>query len=261
MLLKNKNAIIYGAGGAIGGAVARAFAREGAKAFLAGRTLSKVERLADEIAASGGVAEAAEVDALDKKSIEAHAKAIVKQAGGIDISFNAVGVEDVQGPPLLDMPLEDFARPITLAMRTQFLTAMAVGRQMAKRGSGVILTITATPARLAIPRVGGFGVAGAAIEGLWRQLACELGPQGVRVVCLRSAGSPDAPGLDEVGKRHAESMGVSQKEFEDSIKKLTLLRWMPMLADVGNVAALMASDHASPMTGAIANMTCGSIVD
>lgn len=250
MLLDHKNALVYGAGGAIGGAVARAFAREGATVFLAGRTRAKLDALAKEIAAAGGAAETAEVDALDERAIEQHATAIAAKAGGIGISFNAVGIEDVQGTPLVEMSLANFAQPITLAMRTQFLTATAVARQMAQQGSGVILTITATPARAAIANAGGFGVAGAAIEGLCRQLACELGPHGIRVVCLRSAGSPDASGLAD-----------ARETLENSARELTLLRRLPMLAEVGNVAAIMASDHAKPMTGTVANLTCGWIVD
>jgi 3-oxoacyl-[acyl-carrier protein] reductase len=261
MLLENKNAVIYGAAGAIGGAVARAFAREGAHVFLAGRTLAKLDKVAKEISVAGGVAETAQVDALDEQAIEKHIGEVIKQAGAIDISFNAIGWEDVQGNSLDETSLEDFARPIAIATRTNFLTATSVGRHMARKGSGVILTITATPARLAIPNVGGFGVACAAIEGLCRQLACELGPQGVRVVCLRSAGSPDAPGLAEIGETLAEKAGVTREELEASFVEATLLRRLPMLAEVGNVAALMASDYASPMTGTVANMTCGTIVD
>src|SRR5260370_38025604 len=90
MLLKNKNAVIYGAGGAVGGAVARAFAREGAKVFLTGRNLGPVEKVAKEIIAAGGAAEAAQVDALDEQAVENHASAVAKKAGTVDISFNAI---------------------------------------------------------------------------------------------------------------------------------------------------------------------------
>ena len=69
MLRETKNAVIYGAGGAIGGAVARAFAWEGAKVFLAGRTLAPVDAVAREISAAGGVAETARVDALDEQAV------------------------------------------------------------------------------------------------------------------------------------------------------------------------------------------------
>lgn len=192
MLLENKNAIIYGGGGAIGGAVARAFAREGAKVFLAGRTLAKLDAVAGEILAAGGAAETSQVDALDEQSVERHIVEVAKKVGGIDVSFNAIGIEDVQGTPLIEMSLEDFSHPITIATRTQFLTAKAVAPHMIKKGSGIIMMITATPARMGFPLVGGFSVACAAMESFSRSLAAELGPKGVRVICLRSAGAPRA---------------------------------------------------------------------
>ena len=163
MLLENKNAVIYGGSGSVGGAVARAFAREGAKVFLAGRTLDTLDEVAQEICSGGGVAETAQVDALDEVAIEKHADAVAERAGGIDISFNAVFNDDVQGQPLAEMPFDDFARPITKAMRNQFLTARAVARHMVAQRSGVILTI-AGGYREAFPTIGGTVVAWAAIE-------------------------------------------------------------------------------------------------
>lgn len=259
MLLENKNAVIYGAGGAIGATVARAFASEGAKVFLAGRTLSKVEAVAKEITATGGVAEAAQVDALDEQAVEQHISAVAGRAEGIDVLFNAIGMDDIQGTPLLDMPLEDVARPVIKAMRTQFLTARAVARRMAERGSGVILSITVPPTP--VPFHGGYGVACAAVEGLWRLLAAELGPRGVRLVILRSAGSPDAPDIHETFERHAKAAGISPEEFLAEASSTTLLKRLPSLAEVANAATIMASDRASAMTGAFANVTCGYWID
>jgi NADP-dependent 3-hydroxy acid dehydrogenase YdfG len=153
MLLEQKNAVIYGAGGAIGGAVARTFAREGARVFLAGRTLAKVRAVADEIAAARGRAEAAQVDALDEQAVQRHLDAVAHKAGVIDILFNAIGMEDVQGTSLLDMRVEDFMHPVTVVTRTQFHTARAAARHMVQRGSGVIMTITAGPPE-PIPYIG-----------------------------------------------------------------------------------------------------------
>lgn len=246
MLLDHKTAVVYGGGGAIGGAVARSFAREGAAVFLAGRSRSALDEVAVDILGTGGTADLAELDATDAAAVDRHLAAVVAERGGVDISFNAVGIEDVQGTPLVEMAIEDFETPIRLAMRTQFVTMTATGRHMASRGSGVILAITATPARMYIPNAGGFAPACAAVEGLCRQLAGELGPAGVRVVCLRSAGSPDA---------------IEMGPLESTYADLTLLKRLPMLEEVGKVAALMASDYASPMTGTVANLTCGSIVD
>ena len=262
MLLEDKNAVIYGAGGSVGGAVARAFAREGAKVFLAGRTLAPLDNVAEEISAAGGVAETAQVDALDERAVDEHADAIAAKAGGIDVSFNTISHGDVHGTPLVAMPFEDFARPITNAIRAQFLTARAAARHMATRGSGVILAITAATARQVIPNVGGTGVAFDAIESLCRQWACELGPQGIRVVWLQTTGIPEAISqtLDrfpDYGTGSGE--GMTREELIAWQQHMTMLNRLTSLADVANMAAFMVSDQASAMTASAANITCGSV--
>jgi 3-oxoacyl-[acyl-carrier protein] reductase len=261
MLLKDKVAVIYGAGGSVGSTTARAFAREGAKVFLAGRTLAKLETLAQEISNAGGVAEAAQVDALDKDTIENHLNALMSKSGRLDISFNVIGLDAPQGTPFVNMNPAHFAPPIGNAMLTHFLTATAAVRHMAKHKSGVILALTAQAGRKPYPESGAFGVACAAIEGFCRQLALEAGPSGVRVVCLRSSGSPDTPGVREAMKLHAKTAGVSLEEWEAKISEVTMLKRMPRLAEVANVAVLMASDYASPVTGAVTNVTCGELAD
>jgi NAD(P)-dependent dehydrogenase (short-subunit alcohol dehydrogenase family) len=266
MLLKKKNAVVYGAGGAVGSAVARAFAREGARVFLAGRTLSPLHAVAGDISGAGGVADTAQVDALDEKAVERHASAVAAKVGGIDIAFNAVGFpvpkgKKGQGLPLLDMPIDDFIFFPANWSRTQLVTARAAARHMIQRGSGVILTLTATPARQAFPLVGGFATACAAVEALFRTLAAELGPHGVRVVCLRSTGSPEAPGVRDTLELHARAQGVTRDEFQAQLEGQTLLRRLTTLGEVGSAAALMASDRASAITGAVANVSCGAVVD
>jgi 3-oxoacyl-[acyl-carrier protein] reductase len=259
MLLEHKKAVIYGAGGAIGGAVAGAFAREGATVFLAGRTRARVEAIAREIAAAGGVAEAAAVDALDETAVEQHIDEVASRADGIDILFNAIGMDDVQGRLLVDMSAEEVAQPVIKATRTQFLTARAAARRMIQQGSGVILSITVAPTP--VPHHGGYGVTCAAVEGLWRSLAAELGPHGVRLVILRSAGSPDAPDIKQTFERHARAAGVSAEEFLAQASSGTLLGRLPLLSEVAEAAVIMASDRASAMTGVMANVTCGFWVD
>lgn len=259
VLLENKNAVIYGAGGAIGAAVAGAFAREGARVFLAGRTRAPLDRVAGEISAAGGTAEVDQVDALDERQVDDHVAAITRKVGGLDISFNAISHADVHGRPLLEMALEDFARPITTAVRSVFLTSRAAARHMATRRSGVIMTITATTARQAIPEVGGTGVAFDALESLCRQWATELGPLGVRVVWLHTTGIPeafhDAGGLSPAyGTGHP----MTRDEHVAWMRDKTMLRRLTSLADVGNMAALVASDRAAAMTAAGMNITCGA---
>ena len=171
MLLENKTAILYGGGGHIGGTVARIFAREGARVFLAGRTLDPLDAIAREIVAAGGHAGTAQVDATDPKRVEGHFASVVDQAGGVDISFNLIALADVQGQELVDMPLDEYMRPIALGARTHFITATTAARHMTGRGRGVIMAITATPSRLALPLVGGFGTVCGAIEGMLRRIA------------------------------------------------------------------------------------------
>jgi 3-oxoacyl-[acyl-carrier protein] reductase len=258
MLLENKSAVVYGAG-AIGGVVARAFAREGANVFLASRTQASVEAVADQIRTEGGVVEAAHVDASDERAVGDHLDEVDAKMGGIDILFDAIGMDDIQGTLLLEMPLEDLMQPVVKALRTQFLTARAAARHMARRGSGVIMSITVAPTP--VPYHGGFGVACSAIEALWRSLAAERGPHGVRLVILRSAGSPDAPDVQETFERHAAAGETTTEAFLDEASRGTLLRRLPTLAEVADAATIMASERASAMTGAFANVTCGFWVD
>jgi len=260
MLLDNKNAVIYGAGGTIGGAVARAFAREGARVFLAGRSQPSLDRVAAQIASAGGAAETARVDVLDERAVEEHAAGVAARAGGIDISFTAIGHGDVHGTPLLEMRYEDFARPILTAVRSQFLITSAVARQMIERRAGVILSITATTARLAIPQVGGTGVAFDAIESLCRQWAAELGPLGIRVLWLQTTGIPEA--LHDTGApapTYGAAHPMSAEDFVGWLESKTMLDRLTTLADVGHAAAFLASDRAGAMTAAGLNLTCGSV--
>ena len=249
MLLEGKVAVIYGAGGSIGGAVARIFAREGARVFLAGRTQAKLDKVADEIRWNGGVADTAVVDALDERAVDAFVDAVVKQAEYIDISFNLIGYGDVQ-KPLIEISVEDFMQPITNAMRSHFLTARAAARHMVKRGSGVILAFGGNGPQT-LPGLGGFKVALDAIEGLRRQWACELGQHGIRVVTLKTGGVPES----------IPDIFVGKNEIAAGIQKATLLNRAATLADVGNVAVFVASDLARTMTATDVNISCGALMD
>ncbi|MEU6431048.1 SDR family oxidoreductase [Microbispora sp. NPDC046973] len=263
MLLENKNAVIYGAGGAVGSAVAHAFAAEGARVFLAGRTGAALETVAEKIQASGGVAGVATLDVLDENAVEAHADAVVRKAGSLDISFNAVSLPQtgIQGTRIVDLPAGGFDLPMSTYPKANFLTARAAARRMTRQGSGVIVTITASPSRSALPLMGGMAPAWAAIESLSRGLAAEVGPYGVRVVCLNAAGMPETPQLSEVYGLHADAYGISREAFHDRMVDRTLRKQLPSVAEIADVAVFVASDRASAITGAIANLTSGMVVD
>lgn len=259
-LLAGKRAVIYGAAGAIGSTVARAFAREGAELFLTGRTLDKVNVLAGELSKGGANVHAARVDALDPAAVEKHLDDAAGAVGGIDISFNLIQIGGAQGQPLSAMAREAFAEPIENAMRTHFITATAAARHMNK-GGGVILALTAVVARKPYPNSGGFGVACAAMEGLWRQLAIELGPRDIRLVTLRSSGSPDTPGVAFAIAEHAKAEGITPEAFEARMAEVSMLKRMAKMADIADAAVLAASDRARSMTAAVLNCTCGEIAD
>lgn len=248
-MLDEKVAVIYGAGGSIGGAVARTFAQEGATVYLAGRTGATLEKVAEDIRLHGGEVDTAIVDALDEKAVDEFVDRVVEETGRIDVSFNLISYGDVQ-EPLLDISVEDFTHPITTATRTQFLTTKAAARHMVEQESGVILTFGGggpqTP-----PGLGGLKVSLDALESLRRQWSVELGPHGIRVVTLKTGGvletiPNDLPGRDEI---------VAKTEAD------ALLNRTATLADVGDVAAFVASDRARTITGTEVNVSCGAMLD
>jgi 3-oxoacyl-[acyl-carrier protein] reductase len=247
-MLQDKVAIVYGAGGSMGGAIARAFAGAGASVFLAGRNLRTLEAVAKALRQPRGRAEPAEVDVDDPDAVERHADEVVATAGRIDVSCNAVGMDAVQNVALTALPLDDFMTPIDQSMRRHFVTTTVAARRMAAQGSGVIVTLTASSAREWRHQMGGFSIACGAIETLTRTLAAEVGEHGVRVVCIRANLTPETiPGTTEADVRPL---------VED-----TLLGRLPRLADIGAAAAFAASDQAAATTGAVLNLTCGAIVD
>ena len=263
MMLKNKVAVIYGAGGAIGGAVARAFASEGAKLFLTGLKLAAVKEGAKDIVAAGGSAETAEVDALDEQAVDKHLQFVIDKAGRVDISFNAVGIpnDKILGVPLVELDVEQFSLPITSYTRSYFLTARLAARHMIPNKSGVIMTVSALPARMGSRLNGGYGPAQAAKEALTRDLSAELAPQGIRVVSLRPHGMPETETMKEAFELKSKAAGMSWEQFQGFLASTTHPRRVMTLEEMANVAVFMASDKASGMTGTTVNLTMGSLDD
>jgi 7-alpha-hydroxysteroid dehydrogenase len=261
MLLKDRTAIVYGGSGAVGGAVAKAFAREGARVFIAARRVEPLEAVAEEIHAAGGNVEIAPVDASDKDAIDAHLAAIAAKAGPVKLMFNGVEWGDTQGQHIVDMDLERFIRPVRNGLTSWFYTGTAIARHMSENGGGAIVGITANAGRQAFPHTGGFGVACAAVEHFLRLLAVENGPKGVRVNWVRSPGSPDAPGVREAWQLRADEWGMSFDDVHALFAKDTPLRAMTPLAQVANAAVMLASDYTAGMTATMANATGGGQVD
>jgi NAD(P)-dependent dehydrogenase (short-subunit alcohol dehydrogenase family) len=263
MMLNDKVAVIYGAGGAIGGAVARAFAREGAKLFLTGRGRPPVEVVAKNIVSAGGYAEAAQVDTLDERAVDEHLRSVVDKARRIDISFNAVGISDkkILGVPLVEMDVEQFSLPISAYTTSYFLTARVAARHMIPNKSGVIMTVTALPARMGTQLNGGYGAAQAAKEALTRDLSYELARQGIRVVSLRPHGMPETSTMKEVFDVKGKASGMTWEQFTGYLASTNHPRRVMTLAEMANVASFLASEQASGMTGTTVNLTMGSVDD
>ena len=262
-MLKDKVAVIYGAGGAIGSAVACAFASEGARLFLTGRYLSPVEIVANDVGSAGGSAEAAAVDALDEQAVDKHLQSVIENAGRVDISFNAVGIPDTKilGVPLVEMDVEQFCLPIASYTRSYFLTARLAARHMVPNKSGVIMRVTALHSRTGIPLVGGYGPAMAAMEALTRDLSAELAPHGVRVVGLRPQAMPETSTIKEAFEPRAKASGMSWEQWQEFLASRNHARRLMTPAEMADVAVFMASDKASGMTGTIVNLTMGSLDD
>ena len=262
LLLENKNAVVYGGAGAVGSAIARAFAREGARVFLTGRRRASLESIAKEIIAAGGSAETAEVDALDEDAVERHLDAVVEEHTSVDVSFNAIGIPQtgVQGALLGDMSVESFLLPITTYTKAHFVTAHAAARRMAAQRSGVILMHTSQPGRSAVPRLGGMGPTWAALEALNRQLSVEYGEYGVRAVCVLTTGMVETPLIDEVLGIHANAYGVTKEQFASQVAESGHRKRPTAIAELAEFATFLASSKAAAMTGAVANLT-GGVID
>ena len=263
MMLKNKIAVIHGAGGGIGAAVARAFALDGASVFLTGRRRASVEAVAGEIVSAGGSAQAAEVDALDERAVDKHLQSVIDEAGRVDISFNAVGIPNAKilGVPLTEMDVEQFSLPITAYAKSYFLTARLAARRMIPNKSGVIMTVTAIPGRTGTPLNGGYGPAMAAKEALTRDLSAELAPQGIRVLGLRPHAMPETNMIKELFELKSKASGTTWEQFQNYLADWSHPRRVMTLAEMANMAVFMASDKASGMTGTTVNLTMGSVAD
>jgi NAD(P)-dependent dehydrogenase (short-subunit alcohol dehydrogenase family) len=252
--LENRTAIIWGGAGSIGSATARRFVEEGATVYLAGRTESALTNAAAATGATGyGV-----VDVLDEQTVTAFVARVVAEAGRLDASFNVAARGDVQGTPLLQMPTADFIKPVVQGITGSFHTARAVARQMVEQGSGVVVELDSASGRGSGPMMGGTGAADGAKDALVRDLAQEVGPSGVRVVGIWTAGLTDSLTAEKLGA--TLSAPVSQEMVNGIIANLDSMRMTkksPVTTQIAATAAFLASDDAAAITATWINATAG----
>lgn len=261
--LKDKVAVIYGAAGAVGSTAAHAFAQEGARVYLAGRTISKLDKVAQEISSAGLSVEVAEVDAIDEQGVSHLLEKIFEKTGHIDISFNAIGIplQGIEGTPLAQLSTESFFLPISTYIKSQFITAKAAARFMIRRKSGVILFHTPDPARLAAPLMGGMAPAWASMEALSRNLSLELAPLGIRTICIRTTGLPETETITVSFGLHAQASGMTRQQLQALLENMSHTKKLTTLAELANALVFASSDQSSGMTGAVLNLTGGKISD
>jgi NAD(P)-dependent dehydrogenase (short-subunit alcohol dehydrogenase family) len=262
--LEAKTALVFGAGGAVGGTVARELAMQGAQVFLSGLTRSRVQDVADAISNRGGNAAVAEIDALDEGAVDSYIDQVVDTAGRIDIVFNATGPQPIEyrnGTNTMELPVEQFMLPITTIVRSQFITARSAARRMVRQQSGVLVFLSATPSRGLSPNTSAIGATYGAVEALTRCLATELSPSGVRVVCVRSMGMAETRTMQQTYEMAGEATGIPKEKMQEIVASRALLRRSPSVAETARLIAYLASDEASALTGAIVNSSCGQVLD
>lgn len=255
---------MFGAGGSIGAAVAREFAAEGAQVFLVGRTISNVEEVAKQIADSGGSAQTAMLNTVDDVAVDEYINGIAKQTGRIDILLDVSGplAKDYGNATMaVDLPVEEFMVPLTTMVRSRFITARAAARQMIKQRSGVIIFVTGSPARPHVPGATAIGAAFAAMENLTENLAFEISPFGVRVVCLRTTANVDSRTIRDTIETRMNKINITKEQAIGGIANLNFLKVSASVSDTANAAVLIASDRARMLTGTVVNATAGAALD
>jgi 3-oxoacyl-[acyl-carrier protein] reductase len=263
-ILQGKSAVVFGAGGSIGSAVAKEFAAEGAEVFLAGRTRSNLEPVAKKITEAGGKAHAAVIDALNDGAVNQCIDGIVKQAGKIDILLYAAGPlasEYGNGKTAVELPIEEFMVPLATMVRSRFISARAAARHMIEQHSGVIIFVTGSPARGHVPGASAIGAAFGAIENLTENLAFEVSPFGVRVVCLRTLANVDSRSIQDTMEFVSSQLNITKDQAMAQISQSNFLKVPATVQDTANAAVLLASDHARMLTGTVVNATAGAALD
>ena len=263
-ILKGKHALIFGAGGSFGSVVAREFAAEGAEVFLSGRSRLGVEDVATQVNADGGMAHSAVIDAVDPAAVDAYIDSIATETGSIDIAFNLIGprlAEYGGGKSATQLSIDEFMVPLVTLVKSQFITSRAAARHMVEQRSGVILFVTGSPARPHTPGATAIGAAFGAIENFTRNLAQDVSPCGVRVVCVRTAATPETRTIQELQASMTAAMNIPQEQVFKTLADMTLLKVSPTIADMARAAAFAVSDHARMMTGTVLNASAGAVID
>jgi NAD(P)-dependent dehydrogenase (short-subunit alcohol dehydrogenase family) len=263
-ILEGKYAVVFGAGGSIGSAVAKEFAKEGAEVFLSGRSRASVEEVEKQIAAAGGRIHAAVVDAENAVAVGEYVDGIARRTASLDIVFNAIGprvTEYGNGKNAVDLSVDEFMVPLTTIMKSQFITSRAAARHMVKQRSGAIVFLTGSPARGHVEGATAIGAAFGAIETFMENLAVEIGGSGVRSVCLRTTANTDSRTIQDTMDLVARTMNATKDQMIARIASHNFLKVPASIQDTAKGIAFLASDRARMMTCAVVNSSAGAALD
>src|SRR5215471_16379771 len=263
-ILQGKYAVIFGAGGSIGSAVAREFAAEGAEVFISGRTKPTVEAVAQQITGNNGKVHSTVIDTLNDAAVTEYLDNVAKEAGKIVVILDAAGplAKDYgNGKIAMDLPVEQFMVPLATMVRSRFITGRAAARHMIKQRSGVIILVTGSPARPHVPGATAIGAAFGAIENLAANLAFEVSPFGVRVVCVRTVANIDSRSIQDTMDFLAGQLHITKDQAIAQVAQSSFLKVPATVRDTANAAVLIASDRARMMTGTVVNATAGAALD
>jgi NAD(P)-dependent dehydrogenase (short-subunit alcohol dehydrogenase family) len=259
-LLYGKRALVFGAGGSVGAAVASEFAAEGAEVYLCGRNAKGIEAVKRSITDKGGSARTAVVDALDGAAVQKCVDEIARTAGSIDIEFNAVAPRAEEyggGKPAVEVTIDEYMVALSTMVRSPIITALAAARHMMKQRSGVIIGVTGSTARGHVVGGTSIGVAFGALETFLENLAFELGPEGVRTVCLRVTANADSNAIRSV----AHNSNLTDEQMAAMLASLNFLKTPMKVVETAKAAALIASDRFRHLTGTVVNSSAGAGLD
>lgn len=244
MKLKNKVAIVTGAGRGIGRVIALRFATEGARIVTADLSLEHAEGVAREITEKGGVAEALRVDVADPSSVTEMIAQTRKRAGRIDVLVNNAGIGSNQ--PVLELSLDEWERNLRVNLTGTFLCAQAVGRVMVDQGGGRIVNIASISGQRGGVGRAAYGAAKAGVILLTKVMAVELAARGVLVNAV-------SPGPIDTEQSRGTHTPATRRSYLERIP----MRRYGEADEIASAVVFLASDDASWVNGHVLNVDGG----
>jgi NAD(P)-dependent dehydrogenase (short-subunit alcohol dehydrogenase family) len=255
MRLKDRVAVVTGAGTGIGKATAITFAAEGAKIALVGRTLSRLEEVTKEIKVKGGTAKANQCDVSDEKQVRRLMADVVREFGQIDVLVNN-HAGGRGGGPIADMDLDGWNETVAIDLTGTMLCCREALKNMIPRKKGSIVNISSIAGVTGAPFLGPYPASKAGIIGLTMTLSMEVGEYNIRVNSISPAATR-TDRFEDPQKAAAKARGISYEEYMKEIHTHYSLNRIAEPSEVAAVILFLASDESSAVTGQNLIVSCG----